>query len=235
MAAKSKSTSLTIEERESSNSRATRRLRREGRVPGVLYGRGGDPLCFSADARELRHALAGTGAVLELKRPDGSGATAAVLKDAQRHPVRGDVLHIDLLRVDLNQPIQAPVALHLVGGEDAPGVKEGGVLEHVTREITVEALPNELPDAIDFDVSNMDINDTCTLGQLTPPPGVTLLDDPETVVATCSPPRLEVESTDEIETEVGVVGEGAGEAEGSDEDATPGDVPTEGGDGEGEA
>src|SRR4051794_20095401 len=234
MAAKNQSTSLSIEKRESAHSRATRRLRRDGRVPGVLYGLGQDPLCFSVDARELRHALHGAGAVLELTG-DGTTKTAAVLKDSQRHPVRGEVMHVDLLRVDLNQPIQAPVALHLVGGEDAPGTKEGGVLEHVTREITVEALPNELPDAIDFDVSGMEINDTCTLGQLTAPPGVTILDDPETVVATLSPPRLEVESTDEIETEVGVVGEGAGEAEGSDEDATPGDVPTEGGDGEGEA
>src|SRR6476659_8378591 len=117
MAKKSESTSLTIEPRESSNSRSTRRLRREGRVPGVLYGRGEEPLSFSVDARELRHALHAAGAVLELS---------------------GDGLHIDLLRVDLNKPIHAPVPIHLVGGEEAPGVKDGGVLEHVTREVTVE-------------------------------------------------------------------------------------------------
>src|SRR3954469_12270619 len=99
MAAKSESTSLSIDPRESTNSRATRRLRREGRVPGVLYGLGEDPLCFSVDARELRHALHGSGAVLELTG-DGDSKTAAVLKDAQRHPVRGEVLHVDLLRVD---------------------------------------------------------------------------------------------------------------------------------------
>lgn len=231
---KSESTTLTIEPRPASNSRATRRLRREGRVPGVLYGRGGDPLSFSVDARELRHALHGAGAVLELTG-DGSGKTAAVLKDAQRHPVRGDVMHVDLLRVDLNQPIQAPVPLHLVGAEDAPGAKEGGVLEHVTRELTVEALPNVIPDAIDLDVSAMAINDTLTVEQVTAPEGVTILDEPETVVATLTPPKLSVESDDEIETETGVVGEGAGAEEGSSEDATPGDVPTEGGDGEGEA
>src|SRR4051812_43624441 len=100
MAVRTQSTSLTISPRESSNSRATRRLRREGRVPGVLYGRGEAPLSFSVDARELRHALHAAGAVLELSG-DGESATAAVLKDAQRHPVRGQVLHIDLLRVDL--------------------------------------------------------------------------------------------------------------------------------------
>lgn len=234
MATKSKSTSLTIEPREASHSRENRRLRRAGRVPGVLYGLGEEPLAFSVDARELRQALHGAGAVLELTGGE-AGKTAAVLKDAQRHPVRGEVVHVDLLRVDLNKPIQAPVSLQLVGGEDAPGAKEGGVLEHVTREITVEALPSEIPDAIEFDVSTMEINDTATLEQLQLPGGITLIDDPETVVATLTPPRLSVEAEDEIETETELVGEGAGEGEGSEEDASPGDVPTEGGDGEGEA
>ena len=208
---------MTIEPRESSHSRATRRLRREGRIPGVLYGRGEDPVAFSVDARELRHALHGAGAVLELDG-DGTGKTAAVLKDSQRHPVRGDVMHIDLLRVDLNQAIHASVPLHLVGGDDAPGVKEGGVLEHVMRELNIEALPNEIPDAIDFDVSAMEINDTATLAQVTAPAGVTLLDDPETTIASLTPPRLEVEPEDEIETETGVVGEDGEPVEGGDGD-----------------
>jgi large subunit ribosomal protein L25 len=226
MAARTQSTSLSIEPRGASHSRAIRRLRREGRVPGVLYGRGDEPLAFSVDARELRHALHGAGAVLELTG-DGTGTTAAVLKDAQRHPVRGEVMHVDFLRVDLNQPIQAMVALHLVGAEEAPGVREGGVLEHVARELNVEALPSELPDAIEFDVSGMDINDTATVEQVTAPAGVTLLDDPETVVASLTPPRLEVEPEEDIETEVGVVGEGAGEAEGSADDAGAGEVPAD--------
>ncbi|MEJ7785623.1 MAG: 50S ribosomal protein L25 [Solirubrobacteraceae bacterium] len=213
MAAKSQSTSLTIEPRESEHSRATRRLRREGRVPGILYGRGGDPLCFSVDARDLRIAMAGTGAVFELAG-DGTGTTAAVLKETQRHPVRGDVMHVDLLRVDLSQPIHAMVALHLVGAEDAPGTRDGGVLEQVTREINIEALPSEIPDSIDFDVSAMEINDTATLEQLQAPAGVTLLDDLETTIANLSPPRLEVEPEPEIETETGVVGEDGEPVEG---------------------
>jgi large subunit ribosomal protein L25 len=216
MAARTESTNLTIEPRDASHSRATRRLRREGRVPGVLYGRGDDPLAFSVDARQLRNALHGSGAVLELTG-DGTGTTAVVLKDAQRHPVRGEVMHVDFLRVDLNQPIQAMVALHLTGAEDAPGVREGGVLEHVARELSVEALPSELPDAIEYDVSGMDINDTATVEQVTAPAGVTLLDDPETVIASLFPPRLEIEE-EEIESEVGVVGEGEdGEGEGSED------------------
>ena len=222
MAAKNQSTSLSIELRDAAHSRATRRLRREGRVPGVLYGLGQDPLSFSVDARELRHALHGSGAVLELTGA-GDAKTAAVLKDAQRHPVRGDVMHIDLLRVDLNKPIQSPVALHLVGGEDAPGAKEGGVLEQVTREVTVEALPSEIPDGLDFDVSAMEINDTATLEQLVLPAGVTLIDDPETVVANLSPPRLEIEPDEDLETETELVGEGEEGAEGEAADGEGGE------------
>jgi large subunit ribosomal protein L25 len=232
-AKKSENATLKIEPRESSNSRATRRLRREGRVPGVLYGLGDDCMCFSVDARELRHALHGAGAVIELQG-DGTGTTPAVLKDSQRHPVRGEVMHIDLLRVDLDKPIQSPVALHLVGGEDAPGVKDGGVLEHVTREITVEALPSEIPEFIEFDVSEMNINDTATLAQVTAPAGVTLLDDPETTIASLTPPRVEVEPEDELETETELVGEGAGEAEGGDEDAGAEEVPADADDSGGE-
>jgi large subunit ribosomal protein L25 len=232
-AKKNESTTLNIEPREVTNSRATRRLRREGRVPGVLYGLGDDPLTFSVDARELRHALHGAGAVLELTG-DGTDATPAVLKDSQRHPVRGEVMHVDLLRVDLNKPIQSPVPLQLVGGEDAPGIKEGGVLEHVTREVNVEALPSEIPEAIEFDVSAMDINDTATLEQVTAPAGVTLHDAPETVIATLTPPRVEVAGDDELETETELVGEG-GEAEGGAEGEGGGDDAGEsGGDDSGE-
>jgi len=229
MAAKKTETStLTIQPREVTNSRATRRLRRDGRVPGVLYGLGDDPLTFSVDARELRHALHGAGAVIELSG-DGTGTTPAVLKDSQRHPVRGEVMHVDLLRVDMNKPIQSPVAIHLVGGEDAPGIKEGGVLEHVTREVNVEALPADIPEFLDFDVSEMNINDTSMLEQLTAPAGVTILDDPETVIATLTPPRVEVEPEDELETETELVGE---DEEGADGEAAEGG---EGGDDAGDS
>ena len=140
--------------------------------------------------------------------------TPAVLKDAQHHPVRGETLHVDLLRVRLDRPIQAPVALELTGGEEAPGVKAGGVLEHVTREVNIEALPTAIPDLIEVDVSAMEINDTLTLAAVSPPAGVTLLDDlEETVVATLTPPRLEIEEPEEIEQETEVVGEEAVEGE----------------------
>jgi len=228
----SQTTKLSITAREPEGSRATRRLRRSGRVPGILYGGDSDPLTFSVDARELRHALAASGAVLEVV--DDGNATPAILKSAQYHPVRGDTMHVDLLRVNLNVAIAAVVPLELTGADDAPGVKEGGVLEQITRELNIEALPTSIPESITHDVSAMQINDTVTLDQVTIPDGVVLLDDAEeTVVATLTPPRLEAE-LDELETETGVVGEGAGEAEGSDADADAGEVPADAGDSGGE-
>ena len=224
----SQTTKLSISARDVSNSRATRRLRRTGQVPGVLYGGGADAVPFAVDERELRHALAAQGAVVELQL-DGEN-TPAVLKDSQRHPVRGQTLHVDFLRVRLDVAIHAVVALELRGGDDAPGTKEGGVLEHVTREVNIEALPNDIPERLELDVSAMQINDTVFLSQVVAPSGVTILDDvEETVVANLSPPRLqaELDALEEgaIEEETGVVGEGAAAPEGAEGE---GEGPAEG-------
>jgi large subunit ribosomal protein L25 len=207
---------LTVHSREPDGSRAARRLRRSGRVPGVLYGGEGEALSFDVDARELRHALAASGAVLDLSI-DGAKASPVVLKEAQRDPVRGETTHVDLLRVRLDTKIHAVVTLELTGAEEAPGVKQGGVLEHVTRELNIEALPTSIPESIVFDVSAMEIGETVTLESVSPPEGVSLLDDLEAVVAILSPPRLQSEAESEIESETGLVGEqDAGESDGGD-------------------
>jgi large subunit ribosomal protein L25 len=205
--ARSDTTALAVAPREPAGSRATRRLRREGKVPGIVYGGGEDPVAFEVDARELRLALAHAGAVLDLSIGGGK-TTPVVMKELSRHPVSGDTLHIDLLRVRLDQAIQATVVVELTEADSAPGVREGGILEQVTREVTVEALPTEIPDTLQHDVSEMQIGDTLTLEALRPPAGVTLVDDPETVIATVTPPRLQVEEEPGIEEETEVVGEG---------------------------
>jgi len=210
--ARSETTALSVAKRVPAGSRASRRLRREGNVPGIVYGGGEDPVAFQVNARELRMALAHAGAVLDLSI-EGSGSTPVVLKELTRHPVTGDTVHVDLLRVRLDQPIQATVLLDLVDAESAPGVKEGGVLEQITRELTVEALPTDIPDSIQHDVSEMQIGDTVTVAEIRAPGSVALLDDPETVVATVTPPRLQVEEETEIEEETEVVGEAAAEPE----------------------
>jgi len=229
----SQSTKLTISAREVSNSRAIRRLRRSGQVPGVLYGGDAEPLAFTVDERELRHALARSGAVVELQI--GGDATPAVLKDAQHHPVRGTTLHVDFLRVRLDVAIHAVVGIELTGGDEAPGAKEGGVLEHITREVNIEALPTDIPERLELDVSKMQINDTLLLSAVTPPAGVTILDDVEdTVVATLTPPKLEAElealEEEALEQETEVVGEGEAPAEGEEGAEAEGEAPAEGGD-----
>ena len=207
----SSTTKLSVRSREPDGSRAARRLRRTGRVPGVVYGGGHESVSFDADARELRLALAGAGAVLDLS-VDGGKATPVVLKEAQRDPVRGETVHIDLLHVRLDQAIHAVVPLELTGVNDASGVKEGGVLEQIVREVNVEALPTAIPESIAHPIGDMQIGDTIALGSVAMPEGVSLLDDSESVIATLSPPRLQTEAEDEIEAETELVGEGEGQA-----------------------
>lgn len=205
-------TALKVTPREVGGSRATRRLRRSGEIPGVVYGGTEDPVAFQVGERTLRHALQDSGAVLQLEVTGGSSGPV-VVKELARHPVSGATMHVDLLRVRMDVAIQSTTILELTGSEDAPGVREGGVLEHVTRELSIEALPGAIPESIAHDVSAMQIGDTITLEQVTAPSGVTLLDDPETVVATLTPPRLQAEVAEEIESETEVVGEGEAPAE----------------------
>jgi large subunit ribosomal protein L25 len=203
--AASKRPQLKIEERSERGSRATRRLRRQGLVPGVVYGgRDGQCNAFSVEARELRRVLVAGSAVFDI---DVGGSTRPVIvKDQQHHPVREHVMHIDLLEVRLDEKIQTTVALELTGGEEAPGVKEGGVLEHVTRELNIEALPTSIPENITVDVSHLEVAGTMHLSEVTAPEGVEFLDDPEeTIVATITTPT-EVEEP-EIEEEAELVGE----------------------------
>ncbi len=199
-------TALEVTARAVEGSRSTRRLRKQGLVPGVVYGGGDEPLTFAVDALALRATLAHAGAVLDLK-VDGGDIQPVIVKDVQNHPLRGEAIHLDLLRVDMNKPIHAVVQLELTGGDEAPGVTEGGVLSQETREVNIEALPDDIPDSITHDVSDLEMNATVTLSAVSIPEGVTLLDDPEeTVIATITPPTQEPVE-EEIETETELVGE----------------------------
>ena len=140
-------TTLSLTARDPEGSRATRRLRRAGNVPGVIYGGDGEPSHFAVDARILRNTLAHSGAILDVALAGGAKAPVLV-QDVQRPPVRGDIMHVDFLRVNMNEAIQTTVVVDLVGAEVAPGVVEGGVLNHETREVTVEALPGDIPEVL---------------------------------------------------------------------------------------
>ena len=221
---------LKVAERSEFGSRTTRRLRRDGLVPGVVYTSGEAARAFQADAHSLSLFIGEGHALFDLEI-EGAGAVPVVVKEEQRHPVRGDLMHLDCQQVNLDIAIHADVSIELQGAEDSPGVKEGGILEHVTREITIEALPTDIPDGITVDVSEMIIGDTIQLDTITAPEGVTFLAEhlEEVTIATLNPPKL-VEEEPEVETETEIVGEeGAAEGDG-DESSGEGDDGADGGD-----
>ncbi len=208
---------LELSARDTFGSREGRRLRKTGHVPGILYGRGRDPQAFSVNEHDLRAAIKAGHALFDANL-DGS-SVPVIVKDQQHHPVRGDFTHIDLLEVDLKKSIHAVVAVELIGTEDAPGVVQGGVLDQVTRELNIEALPTDIPDSIQIDVSALEMNETFLLSQATIPSELTSLDDPEeTVIATITPPT-KVEEPEAVEEETEVVGEGEAPAEGDAEES----------------
>src|ERR687884_757356 len=205
---------LTVRERERRGSADARRLRREGFIPGVLYGNGKQPHAICIPERDLRRVLTGQGglhAILDVVLEGQKTTHASILKDYQQDPLRGHISHVDLQEVRLDQPIQASVTVQLVG--EPAGAKEGGVLSQVQREINVEALPMEIPEHLELDVSGMAIGDTLRVADLKPMEGVTYLDDPEeTVLATVTLPTREVEP-EEVLAEGEEVPEGAAPAE----------------------
>ena len=210
---------LLVSERTKLGSSESRRLRRQGLIPGILYGRE-RPVAITVGARDLRAALstkAGTHAVLDVA-VDGGSEHSAILKEFQRDKLRGSITHVDLQEVRLDQPIHAAVAITLVG--EALGVKEGGVLSQVTTELHVEALPLEVPQHVDADVSELHIGGAVRVADLSVPTGVTVLDDPETVVATVTMPTREVEP-EPVEGEEGAEAAEGAEPEAAEEGAEP--------------
>jgi large subunit ribosomal protein L25 len=219
---------IEVRERESRGSADTRRLRRNGLIPGVLYGRGKNPHAFCIAERDLRKALtgaAGLHAILDVVIEGQKTSHPSILKDYQQDVITGRLAHIDLQEVRLDQPIQAQVVIELVG--EAAGSIEGGVLSQVTREINVEALPLEVPERIEVDVSPLQMGDTLRLADVALQEGVTYLDDPdETVIATVTVPTQIVEPEPEEEEEL-EEGEELAEGEEAPEGAE-GEAPAEG-------
>lgn len=194
---------LTARERTQLGNGPSKRLRREGYVPGIIYRPGEASLTLAVDARELRRALADGGrtGVIDLTVAEGR-ARPVLVKDWQLDPVRGEVTHIDFQEVDLTQEVQAQVAVALVG--QSVGVRNGGVLDQPLREVEVSALPDSLPEAIELDVSDLDIGASVTVADLRAPEGVTIDSDPETVVASVVAPTVEEapEEDEGVEPEV---------------------------------
>jgi large subunit ribosomal protein L25 len=213
---------LEAQEREQLGSSESRRLRKQGLIPGVLYGQGKQPHAICITERELRRVLTGSHglhAILDVVLVGQKTTHASILKEYQQDPIRGRISHFDLQEVRLDQAIQAQVVVEIVG--ESPGVKAGGVISLVTREVNVEALPMEVPDRLELDVSKAEIGDTLRLSELRAPEGARFLDDPETVVATVTMPTRVVEPEPE-EPE-----EGAEELEGEEAPEGAAEAPAE--------
>jgi large subunit ribosomal protein L25 len=189
---------LEVREREELGSRHTRRLRKQGLIPGVLYGNG-EPRAIVVGERELRTAMTGPSglhAILDVVLEGQKTTHPSVLSEYQRDPIRGTLSHFDLREVRLDQPITATVSINLVG--EPVGAKTGGVLSLVGRELRVEALPMDVPEHIDVDVSTLEVGDVLRLEDLPAIENVTFLDDPhETVIANVTIPRALVEVEEE--------------------------------------
>lgn len=171
-------------------------LRRSGRIPGVLYGNRMEPLSISVDEKDLRE-YAGTRGVIPLEL---NGKTKYVMvKQLQRNPLHHEkVLHVDFMQVAMDETVQTEVPIILTG--EAQGVKEGGVLQQPLHMVVVESLPNQIPEQLTYDVSDLQVGDVVTLSSFSLPKGVQLVTDPETVVASIIPPTAETEADDELES-----------------------------------
>lgn len=225
---------LQVRERDGRGSADSRRLRKEGFIPGVLYGSGNTPHAIFVPERDLRRVLTGKSglhAILDVELEGQKTTHASILKEYQQDPLRGGIAHVDLQEVRLDRPIQAQVSVHLIG--EPEGAKEGGVLSQISREINIEALPMDIPEHLELDVGEMAIGDTLRLADLPAREGVTYLDDPEeTVLATVGlPTRIEEPEEALEEGEEGELEEGEerqedgaeGEAESSADGASSGD------------
>jgi len=191
---------LEVQERESVGSTESARLRRDGFIPGVIYGRGKKPHAIAVPERELRAVLGGPHghhAILDVVLAGQKTTHASILKDYQVDPIRGRITHFDLHEVRLDEPITAQVGIELTG--ESPGVKEGGVLSALVREVSVEALPLEMPDRLFLDIGGTEIGSTLRVADLSAPEGSQILDDPDTVVVTVAAPRIEIEEEPEEE------------------------------------
>ena len=202
--------SIVVQPRDVTGSRAARRLRKTGLIPGVLYGHGKEATIFAVEPHALRAALstgAGTHAVLAITVEGHKRAHHAIVKEMELDPVKSIITHIDLQEIRLDETIETTVAVSFEG--EAVGLKSGGMLDESTREVTIRGLVTAIPEHLVLDISAMDINDTAKVGDLVVPEGIEVLNDPEEVLCSLLPPR-KVEEEGEEGAEVS---EGAAAAE----------------------
>lgn len=224
---------ISAEPRTATGKSASRRFRREGKIPAVVYGAGKDNLSLLLDHHEIFHNLETEGfhsAIIKINI--GKQVEQAILRDVQMHPVKPNVFHVDFQRVSATEKLHIAVPIHFIGEEDAPGVKtEHGIMSHMINEVDVSCLPADLPEYLDIDVSGMNLGDSVHLSDIKVPEGVELTallhEGEDQVVATVYAPQIDAEAEELEEAEAAAAeeaaeegeteGEGEGEGEGEEE------------------
>ncbi|HHY40449.1 MAG TPA: 50S ribosomal protein L25/general stress protein Ctc [Syntrophaceticus sp.] len=211
---------LSAQYRERGSKGAVRALRRKGETPAVLYGKGVGNMLVKVPTKELEqilknHVIGSTLIDLDVDTGEKRESYLVMCREVQRDPIRRELLHADFYQIDLNQEIQTEIPVVLVG--ESQGVQKGGILQYMLREVTVSCLPAKLPEQIEVDISELDIGEQVTVGDLKAPEGVEILSDPESVIALVVAPTLEEEAAEEEEGEEGVAEEAAVDSEQGEE------------------
>ncbi len=203
--------SIVVHKRDVTGTRAAKRLRKSGLIPGVLYGHGKDAVLIAVEPHTLRDALttdAGTHAILNVTFEGQKRSHHAIVKDMTLDRVKSTVIHVDLQEIRLDETIETTVAIRFEG--ESKGVKSGGMLDESTREVTVKGLVTAIPEHLVLDISELDVNETLKIADLQVPEGIEIVGDSEEVLCSVLPPR-------KVEEEEGAEGEEAAEAEGAAE------------------
>ncbi len=210
---------INAKSRETTKKGDIKRLRAEGKIPAVVYGKDIESKALTVEKRDLLTALstsAGDNVLLNL-RLDSGESVPAVFKDIQKDPIKNFFIHVDFHKIDLTEKIQVNVPLHIEG--EPKGAQQGGIAQYQIREVEVECLPTQIPDYITIDVSDIDLNESINVGDLPLPEGSELLSDPdETVMSVVAPePEVEEEEEEEVEGEEGEEADEGEEGEEADE------------------
>jgi large subunit ribosomal protein L25 len=168
---------------------AARKIRRDGKVPAIVYGQGGEPQAVAVPSRELQHILSGASGANTLINLDlgGAGQELVLARQIGRHPVRHTLVHVDFIRVRRDQAVSAEVPVHLIG--EAQGVKDGGLLEQSVFTLSIEAKPADVPTAVEADISHLTVGDQLMVGDIKLPPGVVTTQDAGELVAHVTQPK----------------------------------------------
>lgn len=219
-----KEMTVELELREEKGKGASKRLRKMGRVPAIIYGKGKQSLSVIMDPLKIKEIIAseaGENTIFSTSIAGKKGENATMIKDFQKHPVTDEIIHADLIMIDIKKTIEVDVPIHLVG--IPTGVKEqGGILDFIVREVRIACLPTYIPEKIDLDVSHLSIGDHISISDITIEKEIKILVDTKRTIAVVSAPKVEevaapAEVEEEVAAEPEVMKKGKEEAEGKEE------------------